>query len=288
MRFLVVALFSLTIAGCETAPRSPSLDDGLKVPALAIGVGKGQVPADTKFSGRNYFLDTSYVRVGLSDATVKELAGITRTHLKSLGFEEVSSRRKSHLMVFLYADRDLNSNDGSVLTATETHKMVMKEGAPVFETIQENSNQMVFQTQVQMNRHGRRPEVLGHVVFRSANEQWTGSEEQLVLMYKEQIVDLLPKAPLQNEKMKGDPGCILRFGFEEHKAKVTSVLKNSPAEKAGIKIGDLVESIDSVPHSLSTIEKLEGAYAQNLKVPIKLMRNGKTIRSQIAADVVCE
>lgn len=87
-------------------------------------------------------------------------------------------------------------------------------------------------------------------------------------------------------EIKGDPGCSSRFGFEQKDNRVTSVLKGSVAQRAGIKIGDVVLSVDSEPPTDAGYPA--EIYEKQLKVPIKLKRGEKIIRTEISAKLACD
>lgn len=95
--------------------------------------------------------------------------------------------------------------------------------------------------------------------------------------------------------MAGEPGCLPRFGFDEARVmddcqalyKITKVLPHSPAQKSGLRVGDIIEAIDSVPVETWNNEDLVEIYEKPTSVPIKVSRNGETLRRSIRAEVMC-
>ncbi|HEV8542269.1 MAG TPA: DegQ family serine endoprotease, partial [Verrucomicrobiae bacterium] len=74
------------------------------------------------------------------------------------------------------------------------------------------------------------------------------------------------------------PGLAEKFGIEEHKgALVAEVSPDSPAQKAGLKNGDVIEEFDGKPVHDSRHLKLQVAQtAPGKEVPVKISREGKT------------
>jgi predicted metalloprotease with PDZ domain len=85
--------------------------------------------------------------------------------------------------------------------------------------------------------------------------------------------------------MKGDPSCAIRYGYTESNGKVLKVPKGSGAELAGMKVGDIILAIDS--ESPANVVKNEEKYLKRLKVPLKLKRGDKIIRSEIQPTILC-
>lgn len=80
---------------------------------------------------------------------------------------------------------------------------------------------------------------------------------------------------------------------KEKKIMIVSPIKNSPADKAGIKAGDLIKAVDDVDMTSATLEevvsKIKGP--EDSEVKITVIRNGKTIdikviRSKITIDAI--
>lgn len=58
----------------------------------------------------------------------------------------------------------------------------------------------------------------------------------------------------------------------------------SPAEKAGVKAGDLLEGVDGQPvRSVSDLERLTGAVAPGQPISLEIQRDGRTLRLPLIA-----
>jgi predicted metalloprotease with PDZ domain len=146
--------------------------------------------------------------------------------------------------------------------------------------------------------YGNRAMVLSHKRMRipANSPDFATSVERVA---GEWIQDLAQASSLVKEKtQKGLPGCMPRFGFEAETVlienvpykRVTSVPKKSPAAKAGLKEGDIILAIDSIPYmEFSTdFAKSLKVYEANVSVPIKYLRKTQEMRSNIKAQIMCD
>ena len=82
------------------------------------------------------------------------------------------------------------------------------------------------------------------------------------------------KAPAQDQKMKGPPGCTPRFGFEtttvtedaRQRYQIAKVAPKSPAARAGVRVGDVLEAIDSLDYETFSVGDRE-VYESRITVP---------------------
>ena len=96
-------------------------------------------------------------------------------------------------------------------------------------------------------------------------------------------------APPAIPKITADPGCVPRFGFngDEH-GRVNAVVPKSPAERAGVRVGDVIEAVDSRAPSFDRPLVADDVYYNRVAVPLRLNRQGVIVRTQIRAEIVCE
>lgn len=243
-------------------------------------------------SGRTYNIDSSRLLAPLSKETVKKIADVVRKHMKELGYTEVPHRRKSYLTISIVTDvksnipqelADKGLSKDSVIKTTTSH---YENGKLTTTDEKQNAETARFAIGGQINRYGKRPELMNKLWLNSPAATWTAYEKELPEIVDQSWVGMFPPAPKENEKMQGDPGCLPRFGFDENELMIINVVKNSPAADAGMKVGDLIVALDSEkPKSNNYREEL---YIQRTKVPVKLKRGDKIIRTNIQARLMCE
>ena len=184
--------------------------------------------------------------------------------------------------------------DGGVVTETITSKRVVDGKTIVTHTTSKGSSHRLL-VQWNINQYGQRPKRLFYFTLSSEKPLDTVWHD-LTKALQDNLDSLKTLVPTEPTKMAGDPGCVPRFGFDDVHVvngsgeffKVTKVLPHSPAQKVGLRIGDIIEAIDSIPYNgeWQSKEPTE-TYEKKVVVPIKFNRNGKTIRSTIQAALMC-
>lgn len=99
--------------------------------------------------------------------------------------------------------------------------------------------------------------------------------------------------PEENEQSKNDlggkfEGIGAQLGLKENRIVIVAPLKDSPAEKAGVRAGDVVDQVDGVstkgwtlPQAVSKIRGPKGS-----KVKLTLLRGGKPLTIEIERDAI--
>ncbi len=99
--------------------------------------------------------------------------------------------------------------------------------------------------------------------------------------------------PSENQQSKQDlegkfDGIGAQLGLKDNRIVIVAPLKNSPAEKAGIKSGDLIDKVDGVSTASWTlsqaVNKIRGA--KGTKVTLTIGRNGKDFDVTITRDEI--
>ena len=96
-------------------------------------------------------------------------------------------------------------------------------------------------------------------------------------------------APAAAPGITADPGCAPRFGFnsDEH-GRVTAVVPGSPAQRAGVRAGDVIEAVDSRAPTFDRPDVADDVYVNRVPVPLRLNRDGAIIRTSLRSENVCE
>lgn len=105
-------------------------------------------------------------------------------------------------------------------------------------------------------------------------------------------------APEKNEKMKGDPSCMPRFGYDGSNTMegktgyyINSMVKNSAAEKGGLKIGDKILAVDGTIYEDFSLpenkDKFESLYSGK-PVVFTVEREGKKMDKKVTPKMVCD
>jgi len=69
---------------------------------------------------------------------------------------------------------------------------------------------------------------------------------------------------------------------------IYDVKPKSPAAKAGLRVGDVILAIDSRNYSESDKLITPEVYESRLTVPVMLVRDGQSVRSNIAPQLDCD
>lgn len=263
-----------------------------------LQVQKAPAPAQTKVTGKNVFVEERYATKSLSTVAAKNIIDSIKAMLTEKGYTIVDKRRLGHLTVYVQSThteaipevarkvlKAAGLSPSSNVKVTQTHKRI-ENGKVVLNQTQNLTAQVAsLNVIVYMYDYGQRPERLSWLTITSPEKEWTGFEADLEKEVKKQLKFLFLTAPNKNKKMKGDPGCIPRFGYEHENGKVIKVLKGSPAQTAGFKVGDTLLSIDSESPMGETSEKV---YEAGTLVPVKLQRGEKIIRTSIKSKIMCD
>jgi serine protease Do len=80
------------------------------------------------------------------------------------------------------------------------------------------------------------------------------------------------------------------FGLTEMKGVLISeVMKDSPAEKAGLKSGDIIVEFDGKPiHEINELPRIAANMAVGKKAPVKILRNGKIEEKTVIIEEIKE
>jgi hypothetical protein len=286
MKSSVFVFICFLVVGCVSNTTNVEKAEGPRITDIVIDQS---LPAPEKtVSGRKFSFYEKKSAGPLSEPSLQKIKEVVRKHMKGLGYEEAPSARKAHVSIHLYSDRYSVSEEipGSKLSEFSSHSLRKDTaGNVIFDQTSNSAVVARFNITLFINQFERRPVTYSYLTFTSPNPDWTGYEDYLVALTDREFPQLISKAPAADQKMKGDPGCIPRFGYEHVNGTITEVPKGSAADEAGLKVGDVVESVDS--QSLS--DSLENAeiYEKRIKVPVKVKRGKETIRAMMRAKVVC-
>lgn len=129
-----------------------------------------------------------------------------------------------------------------------------------------------------------------------AEKMYYGAIKGMVGALEDQYTFFL--TPEENKQSKDDlggkfQGIGAQLGLKDKRVVVVSPLKDSPAEKAGLKAGDIIEEVDSVSTKnwtlIQAVSKIRGP--ENTKVKLKILRAAKffevsIVRKQILVPSV--
>lgn len=145
--------------------------------------------------------------------------------------------------------------------------------------------------------YGKRPVGIFTLVVQDYVDNWKKlNQAELLVRLQAELAKINITPVVMPINPKKPPGCVLRFGYELKQTIVGKKLQDlvdrvapgSPAAKAGIKKGDRIIAIDSIPVSELTNQESEDIYLQKKRVPIKYERQGKIQRGDIQAQIMCE
>tara|TARA_B100001248_G_C27397154_1_gene466396 strand:- start:103 stop:984 length:882 start_codon:yes stop_codon:yes gene_type:complete len=257
-----------------------------------LQVGRGTINSAEVMSGKSYWISV-WQNKTLSNNTLKQASELISKKMESLGFTKAASKRKAHVNIGLYSGRresPVVSYVDKILRLEKAFATLAGETQNNYEAeMLEHNESMIafFYIQFDSNRYGKRPKTVSWLAIYSPAEEWTGFEDKIKDVVSDNFEYLMNDAPANNEAMKGDPACIPRFGYEtdDSNIKIISILPNSPAEKAGLKVGDELIAIDSSPAAERVKDKI---YEELLSVPVKYKRNGKIKRTSFRPQIMCE
>jgi hypothetical protein len=306
MRILIL-LSALALLGCETT--APGNEDARfaptetpyksVTPAPEIHFSKVLKDASLSFTGRNVYVDLSRASEITRCMTDKELAAIKKAaeeQLRNQGFTVLTQARKAHSELIFICDKYQNGaseSNNAVLVTETTSKFENGKLTTETKTYYSGGNWQRFSFGWVTHEHGRRERTAFTLSLSADKNKWENLKPQIAKRIVEELTALNLKPPAEDLKMAGDPACQPRFGFlapakmvnGETKFIVTEVLPESPAKRAGIRLGDAMLALDSVEYSDSAFP--DSLYEVKAAVPVKFSRNGKVIRSSITSQVIC-
>ncbi|RZA06475.1 MAG: hypothetical protein EOP11_10300 [Proteobacteria bacterium] len=313
MKNLALASVLLILAGCATP--SPTTDVAGKGAPLRFEEtfqgGEGLKSA----SGNRYFLsrDPSLEAVsgGFLPALI-ELENALKKRLKAAGYLPTKNEDSAHLRIVLSGRKDTFGPEGYRFRQRDN---LAGSAGPI-----EISGSTIITVGffVLEHKHGMRPKVLTSASSRGALESFNDPK-----LYRDSFARILnkfflPKA--SSSSARSLPGCFPSFGFQTEEAKgeansaelatsdedqfqnffrqsaspliykVSKIVANGPAAKAGLKVGDIVEAIDSVPYETiqrDGLGKYDSMYDSRAGVPIKFRRGEEVRRSTLASKILC-
>jgi len=182
--------------------------------------------------------------------------------------------------------------EGSTVHVEETE---VKDGKLVKRTVVTDKtvlNRLVLCLDV--NAYGLRPRRKFYFMI-SSEAALDSKMTEIFHMVVDQLDTFKLKPPPINEKMKGDPGCIPRFGFEtvkkadggNHYYEIDEIIPKSAAQKIDLRVGDRIEAIDSLPYGEWERKDTAEAYEKRFKLPVKIVRKGEVLRKTIQAEIMC-
>lgn len=278
MNLSFLALVSL-LASCQHKEVTPIVSHDIEIQI-------SEPESSIEMTGKNYFIYWNDQDNLFPSRIRNRVVSKIQKEMQSKGYKEVNLLRKSHVTVFLNSSKSGVEEPGTETVST-TQTLVVVDGKKQFKTRTVKGIPVQFQISISTNTFGQRFKYVASFSYISNKKDWYGLEENLAKLVEQTSFDSVPKAPLTNKKMGGDPGCQPRLGYEENlNGVITQIYKNSPAEDAGLKVGDQLLSIDS--ENYRDAVKKEEIYKPNLKVPLKFLRDQKIIRSNIQARIMCE
>lgn len=308
MKNTVLVLVLLIATACQTNPRASSSKSAPEVHNYILDGSSWN--KDLQVFGLSAFVEMNVKSTSDRDralfATIKTK---TEDQLKGLGFNLVKTRAEAHLWILLdynvreypeaFTDQNVETTNGHVTGTVSVSESFVHEGRVHQYSV--NSEQGPIGTLgmvVYSQDYGQRPETLSWKRIRGpANSvDFAVGIEKVADSW---IRDLAQVKPLIKEKKQaGPPGCTPRFGFEVETfsienvpyKRVIEVLPKSPAQKAGIRVGDVILAIDSIPYAdfSRDSEKSDKVYDLKVAVPIKFLRKTQEMRSHIKPKVMCD
>ncbi len=288
---IIFALTSIAfLVACETTPVTqwnPTTKKALPVAEIELTSNEiHEVPQTGplfSIDGGKFNLSQTADTELRADLSSKVKKAVIET-FSSMGYRLTENANKAHLSLSAGADH--------VVAQAEEEKTVYQDGQ-LIEKRKVKQGEHIYRVSFlgTVRDHGHRPKTLFRVTLESKQPFSDSLIPALVAALKKNQL----KAPVQTKAMKGDPCCFPRFGFlgdvVDHEKKrvyqLKEVFKGSSAEAAGLKAGDIIEAIDSVPYSSIDFEEPLEAYSKLLPVPIKYIRGGAVKRGMIRAKMRC-
>ena len=273
----------------EDAEEAPVIENSDSKDKNPVVFRRSPINSAESLSGKRFFVEFERSKT-LSGSEMSKIKKRIEKEMIGLGFERAKSLRKAHVGLHIGSGYSTTSEEefaGRLKKLDHALKTFLnqipeddgnlKDGPPG------NANMFIS---VQGYHYGKRPRTLSWIEFISPEREWTQFEKQLQERLGEQFKFLMVKAPKKNTAMKGDPYCLPRFGYEldEDREVIKEILPDSPAKKSGLRVGDEIIAIDSVPANFETSPEV---YENFITVPVKIRRNGKIVRTSIKPAVIC-
>lgn len=230
------------------------------------------------------------LRPDLTDSEKLELQKLVEKLATEAGFQIVDKPLNAHVILNLGVTTKVMGENKKFRSLGDNEEKIIPH---VSRGLQSKYVQELYLA-IWIQDHGKRISI-GPDLILGYNDVSSGPHrEKLLSAVAENFGRLDLKAPAENKKMAGAPGCMPRFGFI-HKSvwrngyfyqAVKSVKPGSPAAKIGLKPEDLVLAVDSVSDFSSA--ELDKSYESFTPVPIKFWRDGKTFRKTIRPVMMCD
>ena len=278
-----ISLLLLVFVGCATNQPDATPEQSA---SHQVDVTWTQIKPDTVIPGNIYNFDDSENKYSIDAQTLEKVKTIVRKKMAELGYQEVKTLRKAYVSVFIVADWEKLADDNA--SSVETTETRMQNGKIVSQFTTKAKRLARFTIAMFTNSYGKRSSEVSRLFLKVPAEEWRGYEDQLLSSIERDFHGIMKAAPSSNQKMAGDPGCMPRFGYisDRETEKVTKIWRKSPAERAGIKVGDQILAIDSMPINQSVEDNK--MYEDGEKVPVKYKRGDKILRAQMQAALMCD
>ena len=304
---IIAAIALSAIVGCATQPVKPSANEVelgqeiellIEQKAAELRLQKTPISPNASLTGGRAFINTRTLPEALDKQTAEQVKLAVKSELEEKGYMMVSQRRSAHLVVDLGSGyrklqpveiglRRPDSSRGSGSSAVTVREKKVVNGKVIYARRSQPaaSKKPYLVVQVSANSYGKRPTRLSYMSLWSPESEWTGYQRALLSKLKKEMSNMLLMAPTKEVAMDGEPGCTPRFGYYQKNQIVTEILNGSPAEKAGLRVGDEILAIDSEPGREQGRDEI---YESMIAVPIKLKRKDQIVRSSIQSEIMCE
>jgi hypothetical protein len=297
-RLVIFALLGAIWAGLSACAEDEVRTVKPAAPApTAINVSAVTHPEVTPAGNTLFILPMDPAEKTINKQHQRMVQDFLASYFRRQGFVVVDNLKEAYTSVYVGAGQYLPTIAGTKLIADEIEETVVENGKLIsHEKFSSTTPANWLGVTMVANAYGQRPKAMFAVKVYSSytlDNYWN----EIMTAIKDKLDAQSFTVPKENTKMAGPPGCSPRFGFDDRYIvngknefyKVTRVPKGSPGQKAGLKEGDVIEAVDSVPFvEWSAGSDSSEAYTKMIPVPIKYTRNGKTIRGTIQARVMCD
>jgi hypothetical protein len=294
-KFLVVFLFITSLSGCTLDPVKETTTHVKETPNFYREINE-----KLSLTGKVVYVsvyDEGDIGKVLNQNHIQEFAKSLKDYLVKKGFTVTDKYSKGYSALYIAGDEYRPGDKNSKVTET-TSETTFVDGKVVSNSQTVSTDHPLNRITIQwdINAYGKRPAKWFSLTYTST-KSLDDTFSDVTKTFFVNLDSVLLASPPENTKMAGEPGCIPRFGYDERVVvedgreifKVTKVPVGSPAQKAGLHVGDIMDAIDSVPYTREWQTKPpKDVYEKRVSVPIKFTRNGETIRSQIQAKIMCE